>query len=115
MSPLQRESCLLMIEKGWTPLVGVVARITLLRALAELLCMGVFVAIAAPFRSFCEVYVSHRQLEVRWFVAVCTSHTAMRSQQWKACGVMVELRQILPLLCRVAGLATKLLAVCAAR
>ena len=92
VSALQRKSSSLMIEKRRAPLVGVVARVALLCALAELICVRVFMAIAAFCGGFCEVHVSHSELEIRWLVAVCASNSAMRSEQWESRGVMIELR-----------------------
>jgi len=47
--------------------------------------------------------VDHRQLHVRWLVAIGAGHGAMRTLERKLCPGMVKLRQILPLFCRVAG------------
>ena len=64
--------------------------------------MWILMTIGASHRRFGEVYVTHRELKVRRFVAISAANRAMRSRKREAGCVMIELRRILPFLCRVA-------------
>ena len=81
MTTFQWKFCLVMIEERRAPLVAVVASCAIVRAIAELSGMWVFVAFCASFRRTCELDVHQIQLHIRGLVAVRTCHCAMRSNE----------------------------------
>lgn len=103
MSAFEGKAGRVMIEKRRLPHIRVVARLALVLSIAELIGMRIFVTITATCRSFREVYMAHRQLKIWRLVAIGAGYCAMRSRQRKRRCVMIKLREVLPLLRRVAS------------
>jgi len=110
VASLEREFRLFMIEKGRLPLVAVVAGGAILAASPELFGVRVLMALATCCGGARKLNMQHCQLHVRRLVAIGTGHGSMRTYQRKLCTLVVEFREILPFLGRVAGLAAKRLA-----
>lgn len=107
MSALEGESGRVVIEQRRLPLIGAVTRLAFFLSVTKLVCVWILMTIPAFLRCFGEVYVAHREFKIRWSVAIGAGYCAMRTRQWKRGCVMIELRQILPLLRRVACTAPK--------
>ena len=99
-----------MIEERWLPFVAVVARFTVVAAGAKLVCVRVFVALAASLGGALELNVEHIELHIRRFVAIGTGHGAVRAHQREVSALVIEFRQVFPFLGGVASLASKWLA-----
>lgn len=80
MAAFKRKCGLVVIEERGPPLMTIVTSCTVVAACAELVPMRICVAIPAIHRGFCEVDVPHVGFHVRWLVALCTVHRAMRTQ-----------------------------------
>jgi len=90
MAALERESCLLVIKKGWLPFVAVMAGSAIAALRLELVGMRILMAFAALCRGTGELNMQHRQLHVWRLVAIDARHRAVRSQERKLCVLMVE-------------------------
>lgn len=106
--PAQRErSPLLVIEQRRLPFHAVVAVGAAGDVrLRELLPVNVLVAILALSRSSLEIDVDEVSLQVGRLVAIAAGRRTMRSQQRKLRFRVIESRQFLPRLRRVAGFAS---------
>ena len=110
VAALERKRRLLVIEERWLPLVAVVATCAVVPTRAKLVRVRILVALAAGNRGRCELNVEHGKFHVRRLVAVGTSRGSMRAFERELRPSVVELRQILPFLGRVAGFAAQWLA-----
>jgi hypothetical protein len=84
-----------------------VAANAIIRPLAKLIRVRILVTIAAAFGRFCEVDMAHRHLEIRRLVTVRAINGAMRSDQREVRAFVMEFREVLPDLRRMACLATQ--------
>lgn len=96
MPAFQREVRRVVIEQGWLPLIGVVARGTIVLLRAELVCVRILVAFAASLGRIGKSYVHQRALQVRRLVAICAGHRAVRAHQRELRRVVVETRKLVP-------------------
>lgn len=110
VSAFQGERRLLVIEEGRLPSVAVVAGSAVVRLRIELPCMRVLVTLAAIFAGIAEVNMGHGQFHVRRLVALGACHGAMRADERKIRGCVVELCQVLPFPGGVTGQASEHLA-----
>lgn len=98
-----------MIKAGRPPPQGIVTRIATRRApvLGELAGMGILVTPLAARRRLLEVNILESGLLILREVATAAHYGAMRAQQGKRSGRMIEPRDFMPRPRRVAGLATR--------
>ena len=91
---LQREvGALVVVEKRRFPLVAVMAiRAGCDSCFRELLSMWILVALLAFLGCHFEVHIHQLGFKIRWLVTVDASSRAMRAQQGKVGGAVVELR-----------------------
>lgn len=80
---------------------------TVIHAFAKLIAVRVLVTIAAVYGGLREVDVLDRHFQVGWLVAIRTAHRSMRSDQREARLRMIKLRQVFPLLRRMARFAAQ--------
>lgn len=106
----QWEHRLVVVKERWLPFVRVVTSGAIICALTELIGMRIFMALAAAHRRAGELHMRNCQLEIRRAMTLRTGHGAVRPNQRESCGCMIEPGEILPLLCRVARLASEGLA-----
>lgn len=92
MSPLQRECCLVVIEKRRLPFIGVMAPGAIVCARAKLIGVRILVAIRASNRSLGELDVRHGPFHSGRAVTVDASHSAMGTDKRKVCRRMIKLR-----------------------
>ena len=103
---LEREVRRVVVEKRGLPLIAVVAPRAVILLRAELVGMRIFVAFVASFGRVNEAHMHKRALKVRRLMAIRAGDGAMRAHERELCGVVVEVRQLVPVLCVVADFAT---------
>jgi len=96
VASLERKRSFLVVKQGGLPLVAVMAPCAVVGAGAELVSMGVLMALAAGSGSSNELNVPHGEFHVRRLMAVSAGDGAMRTDQGKIGLRVVELCEVAP-------------------
>jgi len=107
VAAFERKVRLVVVEERGPPLIAVMAPGAIVCPRSKLAGMRVLMAVATIRRGFRELHVRHGEFHIWRLMAIDACNRAMRAHQWKPGLRMVELRQVFPLACGVARLATE--------